>query len=103
MKNYYHINLNKMSYWGIGKADQKFLSGLKKKKKQKPAKPAPKPPAKESKKKDKPKRKITGKQWKDAGEALSKSAQRLSDVEAGERFKTQELKDKLYIRRNKKK
>ena len=74
---------------------------LSKKKKPAPAKSAP--PAKESKKKDKPKKKITGKQWKTAGEALSGAADRLSKAESSERSKTQKLKDELYIRRNKKK
>ena len=90
-----------MSFSGFTRADRKFLSGLKKKKKKTPTKPAP--PAKDNKKKDKPKRKITGQQWKDAGEALSKAAGRLSDAESSERSKTQQLKDELYIRRNRKK
>tara|TARA_R100000781_G_scaffold1240_1_gene2014 strand:+ start:220 stop:510 length:291 start_codon:yes stop_codon:yes gene_type:complete len=75
----------------------------KKKKKKKPAPTKPTPPVTKSKKKDKPKRKITGQQWKDAGEALTKSAKNLGKTASDERAKTQALKDQLYIRRNKKK
>tara|TARA_R100000152_G_C6662305_1_gene100872 strand:- start:75 stop:254 length:180 start_codon:yes stop_codon:yes gene_type:complete len=56
-----------------------------------------------SKKKDKPKRKITGKNWKDLGEALTKTANTIGQTASNERAKTQALKDQLYIRRNKKK
>jgi len=76
---------------------------LSKKKKKKPAPTKPTPPVTKSKKKDKPKRKITGQQWKDAGEALTKSAKNLGKTASDERAKTQALKDQLYIRRNKKK
>jgi len=93
-----------MSYWGIGKADQKFLSGLKKKKKKPSPKPKPKPapPAKDDKKKDKPKRKIRGDQWQTIGKSVTAAANKLSKTAESEREKTQSLKDKLYLRRSKK-
>lgn len=76
---------------------------LSKKKKKKPAPTKPTPPVTESKKKDKPKRKITGQNWSDLGEALTKSAKKLGKTASDERAKTQALKDQLYIRRNRKK
>ena len=107
-----------MSFSGLTSPDHKFLSGLKKKKKKPPAAPKPKPkpkskpkskpkpkptpPAKESKKKDKPKRTITGKQWKQIGEAVSKAGKSLGETQTSESAKTQEMKDQLYIRRSKK-
>ena len=75
----------------------------KKKKKKKPPPTKPTPPVTESKKKDKPKRKITGQNWSDLGEALTKSAKKLGKTASDERAKTQALKDQLYIRRNRKK
>tara|TARA_R100001082_G_scaffold99105_1_gene67668 strand:+ start:977 stop:1261 length:285 start_codon:yes stop_codon:yes gene_type:complete len=92
-------NLGKL-FDKTGRYSAKSL-GKKKKKKSAPTKPTP--PVTKSKKKDKPKRKITGQQWKDAGEALTKSAKNLGKTASDERAKTQALKDQLYIRRNKKK
>ncbi len=74
---------------------------LSKKKKKKSAAAKPAPPAKESKKKDKPKKKVTPQQWKDLGESLTKTADKLSKTESSERAKTQDLKDKLYIQKSK--
>mgnify|MGYP003118672605 CR=1 FL=1 len=55
-------------------------------------------------KKDKKKWKlknVTGKQWMQAGQAISGAGKKLADVESSERAKTQALKDQLYIRRRK--
>ena len=59
-------------------------------------------------KKDKDKKKfklknVTGKQWIDAGKAISGTAKNLSDTEASEKSKTQALKDKLRIRKSQRK
>lgn len=55
------------------------------------------------KKKAKPKKKVTPKQWKDLGESLTTTADKLSKTESSERSKTQALKDKLYIKRSSRK
>ena len=80
------------------------VKGLKKtQKKKKKSSPKPqKPLLPKSSNKDKLK-KVKKKHWSsELGEALSTAGKNLGDTQASESAKTQQMKDKLYIRRNKK-
>ena len=77
----------------------KGLKKTQKGKKKKKASPKPKNP--KSSNKDKLK-KVKKKHWSsELGEALSTAGKNLGATQASESAKTQQLKDQLYIRRNK--
>ena len=44
---------------------------------------------------------VTGKQWMQAGQAISGAGKKLAETQASEQSKTQALREKLYIKKRK--